>query len=144
MLDTESKLNQLNLLSKSTMLEHLGIEFTEIGEKYLCGKMPVDHRTIQPMGLVHGGAFVTLAETLGSVGGILQLDWEKQYCVGIEINANHVKNVQNGYVYGKATAIHLGEKTQVWEIRMTNDQGELLSISRMTLAILNRTASTPS
>ena len=138
MLDNKSKLSKLNSLCKGTMIEHLGIELTEVGNQYLCGKMPVDHRTTQPLGLVHGGAFTTLAETLGSFAGILEVDWEKQYCVGMEINANHLKSVKNGYVYGKATPIHIGQKTQVWEMRLTNDKDELVCISRMTLAILDR------
>jgi 1,4-dihydroxy-2-naphthoyl-CoA hydrolase len=139
MLDKESKLSQLNSLCKGTMIEHLGIEITEVGNQYLCGKMPVDHRTIQPLGLVHGGAFTALAETLGSFAGINEVDWEKQYCVGMEINANHLKSVKNGYVHGKATPIHIGRKTQVWEIRLTNDKDELVCISRMTLAVLDKT-----
>ncbi len=118
------------------MIEHLGIELTEIGNQYLCGKMPVDYRTIQPLGWVHGGAFITLAETLGSVASSLELDLDKQYCVGIEINANHLKSVKSGYVHGKATPIHIGRKTQVWEVRITNDKDELVCISRMTLAVL--------
>jgi uncharacterized protein (TIGR00369 family) len=117
---------------------HLGMEFTEIGTDYLCGKMPVDHRTHQPMGLLHGGASVALAETLGSVAGLLQVDSDKQACVGIEINANHLKSVRNGYVYGKATAVHIGKKTQVWDIRITNGSGDLVCVSRLTLAVLDR------
>ena len=120
------------------MIEHLGIEFTEVGDKYLCGKMPVDQRTTQPMGLLHGGASMALAETLGSAAGLLELDLEKQYCVGMEINANHVNSVRQGYVHGKATPIHIGKKTQVWEIRITNDNDKLVCISRLTLAVLDK------
>ena len=120
---------------------HLGIEFTEIGDDYLCGKMPVDHRTHQPMGLLHGGASAALAETLGSVAGLMQVDSDKQACVGIEINANHVKSARNGFVYGKATAIHIGSKTQVWDIRITNAGGDLVCVSRLTLAVLDRAKS---
>ena len=137
MLDNKSKLIKLNSLCKGTMIEYLGIELTEVGNQYICGKMPVDYRTIQPLGSVHGGAFTTLAETLGSVAGSLEVDWEKQYCVGMEINANHLKSVEDGYVYGKATPIHIGQKTQVWEVRLTNDKNELVCISRMTLAVLD-------
>lgn len=123
---------------KGNMMEHLGIELTEVGEDYLVGKMPVDHRTHQPLGLLHGGASVVLAETLGSIGAMLFVDTETQYCVGLEINANHVKSVRSGYVYGKATAVHVGRKTQVWEIRITTEQGELVCLSRMTNAVLDR------
>ena len=116
----------------------LGIEFTEIGADYLCGKMPVDHRTHQPMGLLHGGASVALAETLGSVAGMMQVDADKYACVGLEINANHLISVRNGYVFGRATAVHLGQKTQVWDIRITNNSGDLVCVSRLTLAVLER------
>jgi 1,4-dihydroxy-2-naphthoyl-CoA hydrolase len=131
-------LEQLNAWNKNTMGEHIGIEYTEIGDDFLVGKMPVDHRTHQPMGLLHGGASVALAETLGSVGATMFLDLEKQYCVGLEINANHIKSARSGYVYGKATAIHIGRKTQVWEIRITTESGDLVCISRITMAVLDR------
>ncbi|WP_205503303.1 hotdog fold thioesterase [Rufibacter psychrotolerans] len=131
-------LEQLNSWNKNTMGEHLGMEYTQIGDDFLVGRMPVDHRTHQPMGLLHGGASVALAETLGSVGATLFLDLEKQYCVGLEINANHIKSVRSGYVYGKATALHVGRKTQVWEIRITSEAGELVCISRITMAVLDR------
>jgi 1,4-dihydroxy-2-naphthoyl-CoA hydrolase len=131
-------LEQLNAWNKNTLGEHLGMEYTEIGEDYLIGRMPVDHRTHQPLGLLHGGASVALAETLGSVGATMFLDLDKQYCVGLEINANHVKAVRSGYVYGKATALHVGRKTQVWEIRITSESGGLVCISRITMAVLDR------
>jgi 1,4-dihydroxy-2-naphthoyl-CoA hydrolase len=131
-------LEQLNAWNKNTLGEHLGMEYTEIGEDYLIGRMPVDHRTHQPLGLLHGGASVALAETLGSVGATMFLDLDKQYCVGLEINANHVKAVRSGYVYGKATAVHVGRKTQVWEIRITSESGGLVCISRITMAVLDR------
>ncbi|KAA3438608.1 hotdog fold thioesterase [Rufibacter hautae] len=131
-------LEQLNAWNKNTLGEHLGMEYTELGDDFLIGRMPVDHRTHQPLGLLHGGASVALAETLGSVGATLFLDLEKQYCVGLEINANHIKSVRSGYVYGKATALHLGRKTQVWEIRITSEAGDLVCISRITMAVLDR------
>ena len=131
-------LEQLNAWNKDTLGEHIGIEYTELGEDFLVGRMPVDHRTHQPMGLLHGGASVALAETLGSVGATMFLDLEKQYCVGLEINANHIKAVRSGFVYGKATALHVGRKTQVWEIRITNEAGGLVCISRITMAVLDR------
>ena len=131
-------LDELNNLCQHTMAQVLGIEFTGFGENYISGKMPVDHRTHQPMGLLHGGASVTLAETLGSVGAFLQIDPEKQACVGLEINANHIKSVRNGYVYGRATAVHIGRKTQIWDIRITTEAGDLVCISRITIAVLDR------
>jgi uncharacterized protein (TIGR00369 family) len=134
----ETTLDQLNSLSKNTLAEALGIEFTEVGDRYLCGRMPVDGRTHQPMGLLHGGASVALAETLGSVGATLQIDPARQACVGLEINANHLKSVRHGFVYGRATAIHIGRKTQVWDIRITTEGGELVCISRLTIAVLDR------
>ena len=137
----EVSLQKLNNLCQNTLAEALGIEFTEVGENFICGKMPVDHRTHQPMGLLHGGASVALAETLGSVGASLQINPEKQACVGLEINANHIKSVRNGYVHGRATGIHIGRKTQIWEIKITNDGGDLVCISRITIAVLDRAKS---
>ncbi len=129
---------QLNQLSLNSMVEHLGIEFTEVGEDYLVAKMPVDRRTHQPMGLLHGGASVALAETLGSVAATLTVDPSLQHCVGLEINANHIKSVRSGFVYGKTTPVHIGKKTQVWEIRITDDQHQLICISRITLAVIDK------
>jgi len=100
--------------------------------------MPVDHRTHQPMGLLHGGASVALAETMGSVGAVGCLDSSKQYCVGLEINANHIKSTRSGFVFGTARPIHLGKKTQVWEIKIMNEQKELVCVSRITMAILDK------
>jgi 1,4-dihydroxy-2-naphthoyl-CoA hydrolase len=135
----DSKIDQLNALCKNTLAEALGIEFTEAGTDYICGRMPVDQRTHQPMGLLHGGASVALAETLGSVGASLQIDTARQACVGVEINANHIKSVRHGFVLGRATALHIGRKTQVWEIRITTEAGgELVCISRLTVAVLDR------
>lgn len=119
-------------------MEHLGIEMTDFGNDYLCAKMPVDHRTHQPMGLLHGGASVVLAETLASMGAALQVDLTQKACVGIEINANHVRGIREGWVYGKATAIHIGRTTQVWETKITNESGDLISISRMTVAVIDK------
>lgn len=125
-------------MCKNTLTEHIGIEITEVGNDYLVGKMPVDHRTHQPMGLLHGGASVVLAETLGSIAATLTLDLSKQYAVGLEINANHIKGVRDGFVYGKASPIHVGKKTQVWEIRMTNEEGQITCISRITMAVIDK------
>ncbi len=117
------------------MLKHLGIEFTEVGPDYLCAKMPVDDRTQQPMGLLHGGASVVLAETLGSVAAQLCVDSTRSYCVGVEINANHIRSARDGYVYGKATPIHIGQSTQVWNIEITDENQKLVCISRITMAV---------
>jgi 1,4-dihydroxy-2-naphthoyl-CoA hydrolase len=138
MIQPGTTLEQLQHIGKNTLSEHLGMEFTEIGTDYLCGKMPVDHRTKQPFGLLHGGASVALAETLGSMAAHLSVDAGKQFCVGLEINANHIKSVSSGFVHGKAKAIHLGKQTHVWEIRITNDAGQLVCISRITMAVLDK------
>jgi 1,4-dihydroxy-2-naphthoyl-CoA hydrolase len=125
-------------LSKSTLSEHLGMLFTEVGSNYLKATMPVDHRTHQPYGLLHGGASVALAETLGSVGAALTLDPEKFICVGMEINANHLRSVRSGMVTGTATPIHRGASSQVWEIKIHDDHGKLTCISRLTVAVLRK------
>ncbi|MEY3418072.1 MAG: hypothetical protein RL060_2184 [Bacteroidota bacterium] len=126
----------LKLASETNMLAHLGIEITEIGTDYIVGKMPVDDRTKQPYGFLHGGASVVLAESLGSIGANHFVDQEKYYCVGLEINANHLRPVQSGYVIGKAQAIHLGKTTQIWEIKITNEAQKLVCISRLTMAVI--------
>lgn len=131
-------LDELNTLRIHTMVDHLGIQFTAIGEDYLQATMPVDYRTIQPMGLLHGGANVSLAETLGSVASSLSIDQTKQICVGLEINANHLKSVREGLVKGTAKPVHLGKSTQVWEIKIENEAGQLCCISRITMAILDK------
>ena len=137
---------QINAWAKNTLGDHLGIEITAVGERTITGRMPVDHRTHQPMGLLHGGASVALAETLGSIGATLQVDIRKQACVGLEINANHLKGVKSGSVVGHATALHVGRSTQVWEIRITHEEtGALVCISRITMAVIDLPAasSTP-
>lgn len=131
-------LTQLNNTKNQTMVTHLGIEFTGIGEDFLEATMPVDHRTIQPMGLLHGGANVALAETLGSLAASLTVDPEKQNVVGLEINANHLKSVRSGKVKGVAKPIHIGKSTQVWEIKIFNEAEQLCCISRLTMAILDK------
>ena len=128
----------LNKTSKNNMLEHIGIEFTEIGSDNLKAKMPVDSRTKQPAGLLHGGASVTLAETLGSVGAYLCVDPQKYTSVGTEINANHLRSVTEGFVYGKAKPVHIGRKSQVWEIKIHDDRNKLICISRITLAVVDK------
>ena len=131
-------LQMLNSLGKNTMAERIGIEFTAIGPDFLEAKMPVDARTHQPFGLLHGGASVALAETLGSVGAACCLDSNRQFCVGLEINANHIRGVRQGFVRGIAKPVHIGKKTQVWEIRILNEKEELVCISRITLAVLDK------
>jgi 1,4-dihydroxy-2-naphthoyl-CoA hydrolase len=127
-----------NKISRNTLIEHLGIEFIEMGEDYIKAKMPVDHRTKQPLGLLHGGASVVLAETLGSFAAQCSVNTDKQYCVGLEINANHVKAVEEGWVYGIAKPLHIGKKTQVWEIKVTNEENALVCVSRITMAVLDK------
>lgn len=131
-------LEKLNQFSANTLVAHLGIEIIGLGEDYIEAKMPVDHRTHQPLGLLHGGASVALAETLGSVAATCCVDAKTQYCVGLEINANHIKSVREGFVYGIAKPIHIGKKTQVWEIKITNEQKQLVCISRITLAVIDK------
>lgn len=135
---TQTSPKELNANRTMTMIDHLGIEFLEIGDDYIKAKMPVDHRTIQPFGLLHGGASAALAETLGSVAANLCVDRERKMCVGLEINANHVRPVSNGFVYGVATPVHIGDATQVWEIRIQNEHSKLVCISRLTLAVLDK------
>ena len=108
MFDKNIKVSHLQEICENTMVEHLGIEFLELGENYITAKMPVDHRTHQPLGLLHGGASITLAETLGSVASSILVDYNKFLCVGLEINANHIKSARKGFVTGKATPIHIG------------------------------------
>lgn len=131
-------LAELNALSVGNMGEHLGIEFTEAGDDYLCGKMPVDHRTKQPMGLLHGGASAAFAETLGSVGSVMQVNPETHSIVGVEINASHLRKVTEGYVYGRATLVLRSQKLHVWDIRITNGDNELVCLSRLTVMVLER------
>lgn len=119
------------------MMEHLGIVFTEIGDDYVKATMPVDHRHHQPYGLLHGGASVSLAESLGSVAAHMTVDSEKFHTVGLEINANHIRSVRSGIVTGIARPLHTGKSTQVWEIRITNEQDQLTCVSRLTVAIIS-------
>ena len=127
-------LENLPLPYKDNMVTYLGIEILSQEDDCLTGTMPVDHRTIQPMGLLHGGASVVLAETLGSIAANLCCD-DGCYCVGLEINANHIRSVTTGQVTGTARAIHIGQSTQVWEIRLVDDKGRLTCISRITMAV---------
>lgn len=125
-----------NALARGTMIENLGIVVTAAGEDWLRATMPVDTRTKQPYGLLHGGASVALAETLGSMAGGLCVDHTREGVVGLEINANHLRAVREGVVTGTARAIHVGRSTQVWEIRIENEVGKPVCISRITLAVV--------
>lgn len=131
-------LERLNQLSNNTLVAHLGIEIIAIGEDFIEAKMPVDHRTHQPLGMLHGGASVALAETLGSIAATCCVDTNTQYCVGLEINANHIKSVRDGFVYGITRPIHIGKKTQVWEIKITDEKKQLTCISRITMAVIDK------
>ena len=137
-LTDQLSLEDLSRLGKGTMSEFLGIEFTELGENYIKATMPVDHRTIQPYGLLHGGASCVLAETLGSIASALVIDQSKFICVGLEINANHIRSARNGLVTGHTTPIHLGKSTHVWDIRITDEKEQLVCISRLTVAVLEK------
>ena len=129
-------LESLNAGAADSAVAHLGIAFTEFGEDFLRGTMPVDARTRQPFGLLHGGASVLLAETLGSMAGNLCVDDRaKQQAVGLEINANHLRAAKSGVVTGTARAIHVGRNTQVWDIRIEDEQGRAVCVSRLTLAM---------
>lgn len=134
----QPSLEQWQKRNAHTMVEHLGIILTEIGDDYLKATMPVDHRTVQPMGILHGGANVALAETLGSLAANMVIDRDIKACVGLEINANHLKAVQEGIVTGTARPVHLGSSTQVWSIEIMNEQGQLTCISRITMAVVDR------
>jgi 1,4-dihydroxy-2-naphthoyl-CoA hydrolase len=134
----ESTLEELRQRGVGTMVEHLGITVTEVGEDFLKGTMPVDHRTVQPMGILHGGASVALAETLGSLAANYAVDNQKKYCVGLDINANHVRAASKGVVTGIAKPLHLGSTTQVWSIEITDEEDRLVCISRLTMAVLDR------
>jgi len=129
-------LDALNAECANTMMRHLDIVFEEIGGDFLRASMPVDDRTRQPFGLLHGGASVVLAESIGSVGANLCVDRSKYLCVGQEINANHVRSVRSGRVSGTARPVHLGGRTQVWAIEIVNEAKDLLCISRLTIAVV--------
>ena len=123
---------------KGTMVEHLGIEVTELGDDFVRGTMPVDGRTKQPFGILHGGASVALADTLASYGGYLTIDPERYHVVGVEINANHLKVAKSGIVTGKCSPIKRGRSTQVWQTEITNEDNELVCVSRITLMVLDK------
>ena len=132
----KDKIRKINEFNAKTMVGHIGIEITEAGKDFVSGRMPVDERTTQPYGLLHGGASVAFAESLGSLAGSFHVDLEKEAVVGIEINANHLKSVRSGWVYGRATPVKIGNRIQVWNINITNEDKEAVCISRLTLAVV--------
>jgi len=136
-------LETLNAGGAGTLMGPLGIEFTEIGEDFVRGTMPVDARTHQPYGLLHGGASVALAETLGSMGANMCVDSTRYLCVGQEINANHLKSVRSGRVTGTARPLHVGARSHVWSIDIVNEAGALVCVSRLTVAVIQRPAPEP-
>lgn len=125
-------------LAKNTIHDALGIEITEVGPNYIVGKMPVDKRTVQPYGILHGGASVVLAESLGSIGSHYVVDTDKYVTVGLDINANHLRPVRSGFVFGKATPIHLGRKNHVWNIDITSERNKLVCKARLTIAVVKK------
>ncbi len=138
------QLDHINQISKRTASENMGIQFTEIGPDFLRATMPVDHRTVQPAGLLHGGASVLLAETLGSVASLFCREDESTLPVGVEINANHLRPARNGLVTGIVSPLHIGRSIHVWEIRITNSSGQLCCISRLTVTLVRQVAANPS
>jgi len=128
-------LEEINRFNDNTLMSHLGIEVTDFNENSISGKMPVDSRTHQPMGLLHGGASAAFIESLGSIGSAIRVDLKKQYIVGLEINTNHIRGVKTGFVYCKAICIHKGRSTHVWAADITNEQGKLVSTGRLTVLI---------
>lgn len=130
------KLEDMQWMMKDNMCEAIGIEITELTEDSIKGKMPVDNRTVQPMKILHGGASVALAESLGSIGSNLIVDNSKYACVGLDINANHLRPAHSGYVYGEAKPIHIGKKTHVWSIEIKDEKGKMVCISRLTMAVI--------
>lgn len=138
MFDPSLTVEILNKMGRGTMVEHIGIEFTEVGENFIKAKMPVDHRTHQPYGLLHGGASLTLAETLGSVAAHATVNHPDYYTVGQEINANHIRSARSGFVYGVTKPVHIGKRSHVWSIEITDEEGKLICISRITMAVIEK------
>jgi len=132
----EYRLEDIQWMLKENMCEAIGIEITELTPEAIKGRMPVDHRTVQPMKILHGGASVALAESLGSIGSNLIVDNSKYACVGLDINANHLRPASSGYVYAEAKPIHIGKKTHVWSIEIKDEKNKLVCISRLTMAVI--------
>lgn len=137
-LNEKFDLTAINQFSQNTLVAHLDIEFTALGPDYLTARMPVDARTVQPFGILHGGASVVLAESLGSIASACCVDLDQYAPVGLEINANHLRAVKSGYVYGTVRPIHVGSRTHVWDIRIEDDNQKLVCISRLTMIIVEK------
>ena len=138
MFNPEMTVAAINQVCEQTLAANLGIEFTEVGVDFMCARMPVDSRTIQPFGLLHGGASIALAETMGSVASTALIDLSTQAAVGLDINGNHLRTVRVGFVSGTVRPIHIGRRTHVWEIRIEDDEGRLINVSRLTMMIIQR------
>ena len=137
-MDKTKQLEKINAFGKQTLAEALGIEITDFGSDFVSGKMPVDHRTVQPFGLLHGGSSAALAETLGSIAGGMVLNDDSKTVVGLEINCNHLRSARDGWVYGKATPIKIGKRIHVWNIDIQNGDGKMVAVSRLTLAVIDK------
>ncbi len=137
MIPKDITIDQLNQYCQNTAVSHLDIVFTEIGKDYLVAKMPVSNKTIQPVGLLHGGASVLLAETLGSLAAGLVIGKDK-IPVGLEISANHIKSARKGFVTGKVTPVHIGKSTHLWQIKITDEDDNLITLSKITIAVLDK------
>ena len=132
-------LDEINARNANTLMESLEIACVELGENYLVAKMPVNERTVQPMGLLHGGASAALIETIGSMGSILLIDNANQIAVGLEVNANHINGISSGYVLAKGTIIHAGRKTHLWQVDITEEgTGKLICVGKLTVLILDK------
>ena len=138
MFNPEMTVAAINQVCEQTLAANLGIKFTEVGVDFMCARMPVDSRTIQPFGLLHGGASIALAETMGSVASTALIDLSTQAAVGLDINGNHLRTVREGFVSGTVRPIHIGRRTHVWEIRIEDDEGRLINVSRLTMMIIQR------
>ena len=138
MIDLNSSIDELNNFNNNTLMSQLGIEYLEIADGYVKAKMPVDHRTMQPMGILHGGASLALAETIGSMGSALMVDLSKYDVRGASISANHVGSIRGGFVYGNAKLVHKGKYTHVWDIVITDENERRISISRLTNMIIEK------
>lgn len=134
----EVSLEIIEQRNQNSMVPHVGIEFLEIGDDYLKARMPVDHRTRQGYGILHGGASCVLAETVASVAANYCVDFSQHYCVGLEINTSHVRSIESGWIIATAKPLHLGRSTQLWEIPILNEAGQLISMNRLRLAVLDK------
>ena len=137
-MDKKEKLENIKESIQNTMISNIGIEVIDVGDDFVCGKMPVDDRTIQSLGILHGGASVALAESLGSIAGSMKINKKNEVVMGIEINANHLKSVEKGWVYGKAVPVKIGKRIHVWEILITDQDNKKVCISRLTLAVVKK------